>query len=93
MTATVIIISKLTHGHVGLLPGLLQEGSLGPAAGQSVATVAFTGPHLLSTCGWLAVEQLYCQQVYSTTYKILRPQKPIITQYTWKDGGQAPSPD
>ena len=77
-TATAIIIRKLKYGHVGELPGLLPKGSLGPAAGQSVATVAFTGPHLLYTCGWLAVEQLYCQQVYSTLYKILLPQKPVI---------------
>ena len=52
-TATAIIIRKLKYGHVGELPGLLPKGSLGPAAGQSVATVALL-VHIFSppVAGW-----------------------------------------
>ena len=58
--------------------GRLCRYSSSPQPGWFLAITVFTGPQLsFSTCGWLSVNQLYWQQVYTTTHKILLSQKPV----------------
>ena len=84
MIANGIIISKLTYGLAmwGNCQAYLKKAL---QVQQLTAARAVCGYHsyywsktkLLSTCGWLSVNQLYWQEVFTTTHKILLSQKPV----------------
>ena len=84
MIANGIIISKLTYGLAmwgncqAYLRKALQVQQLTAArAVCGYRSFYWSTTKLLSTCGWLSVNQLYWQQVFTTTYKIIKSQKPV----------------
>ena len=84
MIANGIVMSKLTYGLAlwGNCQGYLKKAL---QVQQLTAARAVCGYHsyywstskLLSTCGWLSVNQLYWQEVFTTTYKIMKSAKPV----------------
>ena len=84
MIANGIVMSKLSYGMAmwGNCQGYLRKAL---QVQQLKAARAVCGYHsyywstskLLSRCGWLSVHQLYWQEVYTLTYKILKSTKPV----------------
>ena len=84
MIANGIVMSKLTYGLAlwGNCQGYLKKAL---QVQQLTAARAVCGYHsyywstskLLSTCGWLSVNQLYWQEVFTTTHKIMKSTKPV----------------
>ena len=84
MIANGTVMSKLLYGMAmwGNCQGYLRKAL---QVQQLKAARAVCGYHsyywstskLLSRCGWLSVHQLYWQEVYTLTYKILKSTKPV----------------
>ena len=79
-----IVISKLSYGLAmwgncqGYLRKALQVQQLTAArAVCGYSSFFWSTSKLLSTCGWLSVNQLYWQQVLSSTHKIVTNKKPV----------------
>ena len=84
MIANGIVISKLSYGLAmwgncqGYLKKALQVQQLKAArAVCGYRSFYWSTRRLLSTCGWLSVNQLYWQQVMITTHKILMSKLPV----------------
>ena len=83
MLANGIVISKLTYGLVvwgncqGYLRRALQVQQLTAArAVCGYRSYFWSTAKLLSTCGWMSINQLYWHQVFTTTHNIMRTKKP-----------------